>query len=273
MVAAGIKSHPEKPWFSPCILDNYMSFRGTKFTHCSVLAVLLKLNFLLVYVGNKLLPRALISPLHDHLSSRVSRGSLLRCCNSVWIWSWSYPLWLCHPLLRPALRRAQETEANAFRDRAVRQHGLLSASAAAGASSYLSEAAGATARLWALPAELYILAGHFAAGDEREYKYGRDITLSLAPRCGWDERYRTNCSGGDCCFCQLGAATGVLTGTTAKVGNLGMCKTSLMEIYAELISAWWKGSLRAPGIDFKISVAIIFAAQQTSSAGISFTSL
>lgn len=40
-----------------------------------------------------------------------------------------------------------KTEANAFRDRAVRQHGLLSASAAAGASSYLSEAAGATARL------------------------------------------------------------------------------------------------------------------------------
>lgn len=153
-----------------------------------------------------------------------------------------------------------KTEANAFRDCAVRQHGLLSASAAAGASSYLSEAAGATARLWALPAELYILAGHFAAGDEREYKYGRDITLSLAPRCGWDERYRTNCSGGDCCFCQLGAATGVLTGTTARVGNLGMCKTSLMEIYAELISAWWKGSQRAPGIDFKISVAIIFAA-------------
>lgn len=40
-----------------------------------------------------------------------------------------------------------KTEVNALRDRAVQQHGLPSASVAACASSYLSEAAGGTARL------------------------------------------------------------------------------------------------------------------------------
>lgn len=46
----------------------------------------------------------------------------------------------------------------------------------------------------ASPGELYILTGQVATGDERRYKYGLDIALSLYPRCGWDEGYRTNCN-------------------------------------------------------------------------------
>lgn len=50
------------------------------------------------------------------------------------------------------------------------------------------------------PGELYILAGQFAVSDERVCKHGLDITLSLYPRCVWDERYGTNCDSGDYCF-------------------------------------------------------------------------
>lgn len=153
---------------------------------------------------------------------------------------------------------------SAFREHTLQQHRLLSGPVAAYAGSYLSTPAEGIAQLPVLPGELYILAGQFATGDEREYKYGLDITLSLPPRCRWDERYGTNCSSGDYNFCQLWAAARALSGSTARVGNLGMCRTPLMEIYAELISAWWKGRLHEAGIDFKESVAIIFFCRLTN---------
>lgn len=92
---------------------------------------------------------------------------------------------------------------SAFREHTLQQHRLLSGPVAAYAGSYLSTPAEGIAQLPVLPGELYILAGQFATGDEREYKYGLDIILSLAPRCRWDEKYGTNCSSGDYSFCQL----------------------------------------------------------------------
>lgn len=75
-------------------------------------------------------------------------------------------------------------ETNAFCNHTARQHGLCSAGVTACVSSSFSAAAEGIARLSTSPGELFILAGQFAVGDERECKYGLDITLSLYPRCG-----------------------------------------------------------------------------------------
>lgn len=93
--------------------------------------------------------------------------------------------------------KSRRNGGSAFRGHTLQQHRLLSVPVADCVDSYLSAAAEGIAQLPALPEELYILAGQFATRDEREYKYGLDITLSLAPRCNWDERYGTNCSSGD----------------------------------------------------------------------------
>lgn len=108
----------------------------------------------------------------------------------------SCPLQLCHLLVGPALWRVQEQwreVTDAFCDRTAQQQAcVLPVSQPMWAVLFQLQLE--TQQGSASPGELYILAGQVAVGNERGYKHGLDIALSLYPRCSWDEGYRTNCN-------------------------------------------------------------------------------
>lgn len=142
----------------------------------------------------------------SHILGRVSClcGSHSSLCIAAFWWNlvWclcgcqSYPLLLCHLLAGLALWRVQEKwrqMPDAFCDPTAQQQGWV-LPVSQPMKAVLFQLQLEIQQGSASPGELYILSRQVAVGDERGYKYGLDIALSLYPRCGWDEGYRTNCN-------------------------------------------------------------------------------
>lgn len=157
-----------------------------------------------VYIVSDKWHGALLELSHVLVRASCFCGSHSSVCIPAFWWNlvwclcgcWSCPLWLCHPLAGAALWRVPEQRrqmTDAFCDPTAQQRGcILPMSQARWAVLFQQQLE--IQQDSASPGELYILAEQVAVGDERGYKYGLDIALSLYPRCGWDEGYRTNCN-------------------------------------------------------------------------------